>query len=247
MKRKTSRRMLRVLALVLAVLVVGSGVYLSRYYHADSRAQAALAQPPEGVAIQTLEGGALAFVPAQPEAGLIFYPGGKVETESYAPLLTACARRGILCVLADFPFRLAVFDPDAAGDLMGQFPQITRWYVGGHSLGGVMAARYAGAHPAELEGLVLLASYSTADLTDSGLRVLSVLGSEDRVLNREKYNQAKPLLPADTRELVIDGGCHALFGDYGPQAGDGTPTISAEEQQALTADAVWALVKQGSD
>ena len=91
-----------------------------------------------------------------------------------------------------------------------------------------------------LDGLVLLAAYSTADLTDSGLRVYSTYGSEDGVLNREKYEADRTNLPQDTTETVIDGGCHAGFGSYGAQKGDGTPTISAEEQQRQTADALAA-------
>ena len=91
-----------------------------------------------------------------------------------------------------------------------------------------------------LDGLVLLAAYSTADLTDSGLRVYSTYGSEDGVLNREKYEADRINLPQDTTETVIDGGCHAGFGSYGAQKGDGTPTISAEEQQRQTADALAA-------
>ena len=103
-----------------------------------------------------------------------------------------------------------------------------------------MAASYAAKHTDELDGLVLLASYSTADLTDSGLRVYAAYGSEDGVLNREKYEADRINLPQDTTETVIDGGCHAGFGSYGAQNGDGTPTISAEEQQQQTADALAA-------
>ena len=81
---------------------------------------------------------------------------------------------------------------------------------------------------------------NTADLTDSGLRVYAAYGSEDGVLNREKYEADRTNLPQDTTETVIDGGCHAGFGSYGAQKGDGTPTISAEEQQRQTADALAA-------
>ena len=85
------------------------------------------------------------------------------------------------------------------------------------------------------------ASYSTADLKGSGLSVLSVYGSEDGVLNLEKYEKYKENLPKDHKELVIDGGCHAFFGCYGAQKGDGTPTLTAKEQIEQTADAVASL------
>mgnify|MGYP003037100703 CR=1 FL=1 len=97
-----------------------------------------------------------------------------------------------------------------------------------------MATDKSGDAEPELDGLVLLAAYSTADLTDSGLRVYAAYGSEDGVLNREKYEADRTNLPQDTTEAIIDGGCHAGFGSYGAQKGDGTPTISAEEQQRRT-------------
>ena len=107
-----------------------------------------------------------------------------------------------------------------------------------------MAASYAAKRSDELDGLVLLAAYSTADLTNSGLRVYTTYGSEDGVLNREKLEANRENLPSNTIEAVINGGCHAGFGSYGPQKGDGEPTISAEEQQQQTADAVAAWIKQ---
>ena len=79
---------------------------------------------------------------------------------------------------------------------------------GRHSLGGSMAASYVSEHVSSFEGLVLLGSYSTADLSESDLSVLSICGSEDRVLNREKYEQNKQNLTENFRETVIDGGCH---------------------------------------
>ena len=87
---------------------------------------------------------------------------------------------------------------------------------------------------------VYVSDYYHADLTGSGLRVYSTYGSEDGVLNREKYEADRTNLPQDTTETVIDGGCHAGFGSYGAQKGDGAPVISAEEQQQQTADALAA-------
>ena len=116
-----------------------------------------------------------------------------------------------------------------------QYPQVKRWYIGGHSLGGSMAASHAAKNADRYEGLVLLASYSTADLTASGLDIISLYGSEDGVLNMDKYAEYKANLPADMKEHVLKGGCHAGFGSYGAQEGDGIPSISGEEQLQLTA------------
>ena len=142
------------------------------------------------------------------------------------------------------PANLAVLDMGAAEAHLDEFPDIENWYVGGHSLGGSMAASYAAEHADELEGLLLLAAYSTEDLTGSGLDVLSIYGSEDGVLNMDKYNEYRPNLPEETTtEVIIEGGNHAGFGDYGPQDGDGEASLSGEEQQRQTAMAFIKIVK----
>ena len=165
-----------------------------------------------------------------------------MEHTAYAPLMKALAERGILCVLVEMPFRLAVLDMGAADGIPAQFPQVERWYMGGHSLGGSMAASYLSDNAAAFEGLILLGAYSTADLSGTALSVLSVYGSEDRVLNREKYAECRQNLPAGYTEHVIEGGNHAGFGYYGPQSGDGAATLNNEEQITATADLVAALV-----
>jgi pimeloyl-ACP methyl ester carboxylesterase len=131
-----------------------------------------------------------------------------------------------------------VLDMDAAAGIPEQFPEIENWYIGGHSLGGSMAASYLAKHTDVYAGLVLLGSYSTADLSGSELSVLSIYGSEDQVMNREKYAEYRANLPEKTAEVVIPGGNHAQFGDYGEQAGDGKAQISAQEQQQQTVDAI---------
>jgi len=109
-------------------------------------------------------------------------------------------------------------------------------------LGGAMAASYVSRHAEAYDGLILLAAYSTSDLSESALRVLCIYGSEDGVLNRERYEGSKANLPDDFEEIVIDGGCHAYFGSYGPQDGDGIPTISNEEQIVRTAEIIREAV-----
>jgi len=222
---------------LLAGIVIACAVYVNDYYRADTDAIAAFASI-DNVEVQNPQDGLSVCMPEDPRAGLIFYPGGKVEYTAYIPLMKALAGEGIHCVLVEMPFNLAVLDVNAADGIQAQYPEIEDWYIGGHSLGGSMAASYLADHASEFEGLLLLGSYSTADLSDIELDVLSVYGSEDNVLNREKYDEYLPNLPDDFTENVINGGCHAYFGMYGPQAGDGTPTISNEEQIALTANAI---------
>ena len=89
----------------------------------------------------------------------------------------------------------------------------------------------------------MLGSYSTADLSETNLDVLSVYGSKDMVMNHEKYDENKVNLPSDFSEVVIEGGCHAYFGMYGAQEGDGEPTISNEEQILITAKQIVKVME----
>ena len=240
------KRVSIVLSLCLAVLLllgIGGYAYVSDYYRADEIAVAAAACQTDRVQTEQ-DGNVLWFVPENPTAGLIFYPGGKVEYTAYAPLLSSCAENGILCALVQMPGNLAVLDANAADGLQQEHPEITTWYMAGHSLGGTMAANYAAAHDGDYDGLILLAAYSTKDLTGTTLRVLSVYGSEDGVMNQESYEKNRSNLPADTTEVVLSGGCHAQFGSYGTQDGDGIPTISGKEQIRQTVEAIAAFVGQ---
>jgi len=202
--------------------------YVSDYYHADDAAVAAMSSAADVVVRQ--EGNTIAFIPDEVDTGFIFYPGGKVEHTAYAPLMRALADNGVLCVLVEMPLNLAVLDMNAAGGIPEMYPQIESWYIGGHSLGGSMAASHAAKNASIYDGLVLLASYSTADLSSAVLKVISIYGSEDGVLNMEKYMENKVNLPASFKEYIIKGGCHAGFGSYGSQDGDGAATITGDAQ-----------------
>ena len=227
---------------VVVGLVVFCGIYLNDYYHADMEAINAFVTD-NTVDRQVLEGNMIAYVPERTEAGFVFYPGGKVEYLAYEPLMRALASEGVLCILVEMPFNLAVFDVDAAEGVQELFPGIEKWYIGGHSLGGSMAASYLSENAEDFKGMILLGSYSTVDLNQDSLQVLSVYGSEDEVLNQEKYSENKSNLPEDFTEKVIDGGCHAYFGMYGSQEGDGVPTISNEEQIVLTAEIIVEFIE----
>ena len=127
-----------------------------------------------------------------------------------------------------------------------QYPQIEDWYIGGHSLGGSMAASYLEKNLNTYDGLILLDSYSTADLSQSDLAVPSIFGSEDTGMNREKYDDKKTNLPEGFTEVVLDGGCHVYFGMYGAQDGDGTPTIRNEDQIYMTAEYIACTIEPAS-
>lgn len=183
---------------------------------------------------------------AVPSAGLIFYPGGRVDARSYAPLCRTVAEQGYLVALAKMPLSLAVLDPDAAREIRDSRPDVRRWVVGGHSLGGAMAATALAEDPGLADGLLLVAAYATAgaDLSRSDLEVTDVTGTRDGVLDRENWSAGKALLPASARFVRIEGGNHAQFGSYGPQPGDTDATIPASEQLRLTAGAAVQLLER---
>jgi predicted alpha/beta-hydrolase family hydrolase len=196
--------------------------------------------------VQVETGPWLTFRPSgsQPDTGLILYPGGRVDYRSYAPLARDIARRGYTVVIAPMPFNLAVFGAGRASDVIAAHPEIQHWAIGGHSLGGAMAANYVYGHADAVSGLALMAAYPAGNnsLADRSLDVLSIYGTEDGAV--EQLKAAQSLLPAGTEWMAIEGGNHAGFGWYGPQPGDGTASISREEQQAHTVGAVAALLSR---
>ena len=240
------KRILIALAVVVVVLVAATVWYVNDYYHADNVALAVVADEDgtaDGVEVRTLPSGDIAFVPDHPTAGLVFYPGGKVQPEAYAPLMQKCAQRGILCVLLKPTFNLAIIDMDAANGVTAQFPDVSTWVLAGHSMGGVAAADYASRHPDEFDAIAFLAAYPAVDLSKFDGKVLSIIGSNDGVLNRDKYEQAHDLLPDSVQKLVIEGGNHAYYGNYGEQVNDGQADITRENQQAQVTDALVDLAE----
>lgn len=199
--------------------------------------QALTALEAEGDVVVTVGEDTIVFMPVgvEPHTGFVFYPGGRVDYRSYARPLRQVASRGFLVISVRAPLNLMVFAPDKGDKIIPQYPDITHWAVGGHSLGGAMAAQYAGNHLDTVDGLVLWASYpaSNNDLSASGLQVLSVYGTKD-MAGMEPFDDSRVLLPADTIWAVLQGGNHAQFGDYGVQSGDNPPEIRDYRQQALT-------------
>lgn len=238
--RRRRLLLLWILLAVIAVAAAATAIYAADYSRAEPLVRELLEAGTPGVRVEE-SAKRLVFLPEDARAGLVFYPGGKVEFTAYVPLMLRLAQRGILCVLPKMPLNLAVLAPGTAEGIPAQYPSVGFWMIGGHSLGGAMAASYAAGHTDGWQALVLLAAYSTADLSGSGLKVLSIFGTQDGVLNRKKYEKYRLNLPEDLTEIVIEGGCHAFFGAYGAQKGDGEPTIAREEQWERTAEAIAEL------
>ena len=187
------------------------------------------------------------FIPTETFAttGVIIYPGGRVDPRSYAPLAKEIARAGYLVVLPPMPLNFAFMGINVADEIMAANPAIEHWYVGGHSLGGAMAAEYVAANAEKIDGLFLWASYS-AESTDlstiPNLKVLSIYGTEDGGAAEIVHSWQR--LPSDTVWVEMQGGNHAQFGWYGLQPGDGIATISREEEQAWILRETLAFIEK---
>lgn len=238
-KDKRKRKIFIILTTIitlLLVLILNIFLYIGDYYEGDIQAIDACTNNND-IEYKIVDDNIIYEV-ENPIFGLIFYPGGKVEYNSYIPLMEELASKGVLCVILKMPLNLAILDIDAADGILDMYPEVDNWYVGGHSLGGSIASMYVKDHLSEFKGVILLGSYLNADLSKDNLKVISIYGSEDKVLNHNKYLENKKYLPNDFIEVIIDGGCHSYFGMYGLQDGDGIPTITNIEQINLTTNAI---------
>ncbi|MCC6905008.1 MAG: alpha/beta hydrolase [Anaerolineae bacterium] len=239
---------IRIIATVagLLVLISGGGAAFALATSAGPTEEGAQGLESTSAVAVADQGHWITFTPTgtRPTTGLIFYPGGLVRAESYAPTMRAIAEQGYFVAIVRMPLNLAVTSPDSASDVQALFYEIEHWAVGGHSLGGAMAARYAYAHPGAVDGLLLYAAWpaETDNLSASGLAVTSIYGTLDGLASVEEIDASRPLLPADTTYVAIEGGNHAGFGHYGPQRGDNPASISLDEQQAQIVEASVALL-----
>lgn len=242
--RKWTRIFLALIGLILVLFGVGFVVWGETPAQPMPEALAAIMSDAQ---VTVTSGHWLVFKPAasQPTTGLIIYPGGRVDYRAYTPDAHQIAAQGYLVVIVQMPLNLAVIDFNAAQNVQAAYPQIHHWAIGGHSLGGSMAATFAKTHPGAVQGLALWAAYPAAsdDLSRSGLRVVSIFGSQDGLATGEKIDASRPLLPADTTWIKILGGNHAQFGWYGDQAGDNSASISRSDQQTQVVAATLRMLE----
>ena len=228
--RKWKFRILVPLFALIDALVIAFLLWASAYYHADDTAVKAM-QSDGVVTVEQTKSGWLFDGPLDDKA-LIFYPGAKVDTKAYAPILRLLAQEDMDVYLVNMPLHLAFFG-------IGN----EQYYISGHSLGGAMAAYYAAEHVSDFKGMILFAAYPTQE---TAIDTLVIYGSEDGVLNMARIAEAPKLVSGNYSEVVIDGGNHAQFGNYGKQKGDGEADISAEEQQTQTIQAIRKFINGDS-
>jgi len=237
--KKIIKRIALSLVIFIVLVTIGFIIWAETPSQPGSAALSALQSDS---AVQVVDHGSyISFEPTGQKSSpaFLFYPGGHVDFRAYSPILHRIAEQGYLVVLVRVNLNLAFFDIEAGAPVLNDFPQVTNWVTGGHSLGGVAAAYFASNHP-EVKGIVFWASYPADDrLKNSAIRMLSIYGTEDGGLDDgAKIEQYKAFQPADTEFVVIQGANHAQFADYGPQPGDNAATISPESQWQQTTDAV---------
>lgn len=234
-KRKLKKRIGLGFLAVFLICVAGIIWYLCDYYHAQETSKA-LVSGNDTVMVKEIEQGLYLDGPGQ-ENAIIFYPGAKVEYVAYLPIFFDLAEQGVDVFMVKMPVNLAMFGMNKADGIRDNY-EYEHWYMAGHSLGGAMSARYVSKHLREYDGLILLAAYSTKSLKRDGFRVLSLYGSEDKVLRMDSFEKGRDYVPDEYVEVCIEGGNHAGFGDYGAQTGDGEAMISKEEQWRISCEKI---------
>lgn len=225
--KKFKKIVLWVVSILLALLAAGFIYIKSSTYHPTPQASNIGRQAEKA-------DNALVFKGYPDKPSVVFYQGALVDNASYSIWASKVAEAGYSVYLLKEPLNLAIFNPNLAEKVINS-EHLSQYIVGGHSLGGVMASRFAAVHQdnSALEGVFFLASYpdQKGSLKDFNGKVLSIVGSKDGVLNQSAYEKSKTYLPQQTLSVTLEGGNHAGFGSYGAQQGDNQAGITNEKQQ----------------
>ena len=228
---------IKIAIIIVFILIVFFAIfYVNDYYPADKIAIDSL-NANDNVSVVKTSNGLLLDGPGN-DTALIFYPGAKIEYTAYAPMFKDLSEKGIDCYLVEMPFNLALLGQNSADEIIDS-GNYSHYFISGHSLGGAMAASYVNSTN-KTDGLILFASYSTCKIEKP---VLSIYGSEDKVLNKEKYLDSINFIEDNLTEIEIKGANHAQFAYYGNQSGDGVANISASSQQKQSASAIIEFIR----
>jgi Alpha/beta hydrolase family len=242
--RKIFRNVLIALAVILVVTGIGIAIYVQPL-QAKETARAAVASNETVKVIDS--GDQIVFMPFKaPKIGLIFYPGAKVDPVAYSESMRAIAQAGYAVFLEKFPLNFAIIQPNRADDVIAANPSITTWAIAGHSLGGASACLYA-KNSSKVKALIFWAAYcdKSFDLSSrTDVQVTSISGSLDGLATPAKLESTKVFAPSSTKYVVINGGNHAQFGNYGLQSGDNPATVSLEDQQKQIVTATIAALNR---
>jgi hypothetical protein len=232
------------------LIVIGVGIGLAAFlgggfiawaldaHRADPIEQASALKDPR-VVISEHDGFLVIRPSAAPSAiGLLFYPGLRIEAKAYLSKLAALSNKARVNIVIGRPrLNIAAFSIGQADEMRKQLSGVERWYVGGHSLGGAVACYYASKHRDDLQGIILLGTYCGSDISKSRLRVLAIVAGSDGIMPPDTIEQRMAELPADAQIVRIAGMAHSQFGNYGPQSGDGRPSIDDGQAREAISEA----------
>lgn len=231
---------------LLIVIIAGlaySAYYVSDYSHADNTAWDALSSTGSYTVIDNYN--SITFTPTKNKSstGVIFYPGAKIQPESYSVIASKLAMNGYTTIIVKMPFNLAIFGINKADDVIAKHPEISTWVIGGHSLGGVFASDYAVNNQNKIKGVIYLAAYPNTNASNATFKGLFIRGSLDGLATSTQISDNLNKFPSNTTFITINGGNHANFGDYGQQKGDNNSTITRQEQQDITINYILKFLK----
>jgi len=230
-KHKTLKIILISIFSLVIIFIAGFFIWANNYYHAEDQIVTTIK---DDSSIKVIDNLTIISPSIPSDTCIIFYPGARVEAIAYMPLLEKLKDKGYTCVLVKMPLNMAIFNVNAADKVFDKLPDIKHWYIAGHSMGGAMASDYASKHQNKVDGLILMGAYIYGEYPPEN--VLTVYGTFNSNLEKEiNYTQ---------NIVKIEGGNHAQFGNYGKQKGDPDATISADEQQTITVNAIVDFINK---
>lgn len=178
----------------------------------------------------------------EPTKGIIIYGDGGVSPKAYIPISIVLAKKGYLVVIPEFLFNSPNIGNKTMNTIISEYKNIDFWALVGHGSGGEAMSVNLKAD-AKIKGAVFLASYPAegADLSKSGLKIVSIKGTADKKLNQDIYEERKSMLPEDTMFVQIENGNYSYFGNYET---DPNAKISKIEQQIQTSVQILNLMDQ---
>jgi len=237
----------RLILIVILALLIGGLAYFTYYVsdisYTDDTALTILSSNGSYTVMDTSN--YITFTPTanKSSTGIIFYPGAKIQPESYSVIASKLATNGYTTIIVKMPFNLAIFGENKANNVITEHKEISKWVIAGHSLGGVFASDYAVNHQDEIKGVIYLAAYPNTNASNATFKALSIRGSLDGLATSKEISDNINKFPVNTTFVTINGGNHANFGDYGMQVGDNNSTITRQEQQNMTVGYILEFLK----
>lgn len=243
--KKTLKRIFICLTAVVLTIVIALAIYICIPNTATQEAKDRLINHPNDINV-TCSDREIVCEPSntKPIIGIIFFTGAKVESSAYSLLYQSLAKNNILLIARDNLIHISNLSMYGCEEIFDRYPDIKKWYFAGHSMGGETADILALKYQDKVVGSINLAAQPRQNFSNTNLRLLNIYASNDNIAKPQEYEDFNHNLPNDHKVFIIDGGCHAKFGDYGDQFFDGEPTISHQDQIEQTTKIICEFIKQ---